>query len=461
MKLQTSSIARGAACLMLGVLTGCAAEPLGPMSHARAPMVPGYQVQGLASRYVIAFSGDSLPANAASLVKAAGGTMDATLGAMGVAVATSRQSDFASTLGAQSGVEAVAPLVNRPLVRAVAAASFDLGVDGLDPSGPSGEPLSGYQWGLGLVQAEAAWKHGFTGKGVRVAILDTGIDPSNADLAPGLDRARSISFVPSEPSIVDYHGHGSHVAGLVAAAQNGYGISGVAPEASYFAVKVLDGTGYGDDAGILAGIRYAADQGARVINLSLESLTADRALSRAYAHAVRYAAARGAVVVAAAGNEGSSAQSLGALLLPAELEQCVTVSAVGPQNQQNFTGFALYSNFGQFVDLAAPGGGIGFDPATMTPIIYNKRDLVLSTWSTRALKRTEGGIAFGPATHMFMVGTSQAAPHVSGALALLFQAHPDFTVSQAKHWLAWSAQDLGKPGEDSYYGKGLVDAGAF
>lgn len=446
----------------LSLATGCQA----PLNTATAPAQSSvskttYQIAGKATttRYLVSFTGDEVPANAAALVSAAGGTLDQALPG-GVAIASSKQAGFAQALAKDPSVESVGVSSRQGLTGNRYAAAFSLQADGANASGASGEPLSGYQWGIETTNTPAAWAQGLTGAGVKVAVLDTGIDEKNPDLAPNLDLARSRSFVAHEPSVVDYNGHGSHVAGIIAAAQNGYGVSGVAPGASYFSVKVLDASGWGEDADILKGIVYAADQGARIINMSLEGPAADQAQVNAYRHAIRYAKKKGAIVVAAAGNESGSPKSLGAYLLPAEVEACIAVSAVGPQNQQNFDTFSLFSNYGQFVDIAAPGGNLGFDPATYQPIIYSKQDFVLSTWSTQGRSYTSNGFKFSKASHLYLAGTSQATPHVAGALALMLQAHPGLTPAQARQRLLTAADDVGQPGRDAYYGRGRLNTAA-
>lgn len=410
-------------------------------------------------RYVVTFTGEEIPADLSATVEAAGGALLQALDDMGVALVVSDQPDFATKLAKARGVESVNRSTRRGLVQTAYAAGFDPGVEAPDPTGASGEPLSGYQWGLDSIKAPETWKGGYTGKGVRVAVLDTGVDDQNPDLAPNLDKRRSVSFVPEEPTFVDYNGHGSHVAGIIAAAKNGYGVTGVAPKASIIAVKVMGADGWGDDFGILQGIKYAADQGAQVINMSLTSLGEDRPTIKAYRHAVRYAKKRGALIVAAVGNGSMSGKDIEPALLPAELDGVIGVSAVGPQNQQDFDAFALYSNFGRkLVDIAAPGGGIGFDPATFTPVIHTKRDLVLSTWSTQAHSYSMQGFDFHAAPHMFLAGTSMATPHVTGAIALMLQAKPRLSPAEARRVILHSADDLGKRGRDEYYGAGRVNA---
>ncbi|MBM3270924.1 MAG: S8 family serine peptidase [Candidatus Sericytochromatia bacterium] len=321
------------------------------------------------------------------------------------------------------------------------------------------DPLEGAQWGLSGVRAQAAWALGATGRGARVAILDTGIDPDNPDLAPQVDFARSASFVPGE-DLVDRNGHGSHVAGIVAAARNGLGVVGVAPEATLLIVKVLDQHAYGDDFGILAGIRHAADQGAHVINMSLQDRLewgspAAGAAARAYARAIRYAGMRGALVVAGSGNDAEAERTSGWTHLPAALPWVLGVSAIGPVGQTGFDAFAFYSNFGNtLVDVAAPGGGIGYDPLT-GPYIADPADLVLSTWSTHAIPHEVQGVPLGPAPWSYFAGTSMACAFASGVAALAVAARHEPPQAVASRIMR-TARAQG--GRSPYLGAGIVDA---
>lgn len=338
---------------------------------------------------------------------------------------------------------------------------FDLTFQGPpDPSGPSGEPLSGYQWGLRTTRAAVAWCSGFTGEGVTVAILDTGIDPDNPDLSPNVDVQRSISFVDSEPTIIDFNGHGSHVGGIVAAAQNNFGVTGIAPNATLIGVKVLDQTLAGTVFNVLQGMVYSADAGADVLNMSLRTLTptvepANRTMFR---RAILYVTQRGANIVSIAGNEMLDIDTFPGDVLPGELEPVIAVSAVGPEGQQNFDNFAFYSNFGSFVDIAAPGGNATFDPDADT-VAFDKRDFVLSTFSTHAISRQQGAFTLGPATHAFELGTSMAGPHVAGAVAVLRQAFPRDNPQQIRQRLLRAADDIGRPGNDPFFGFGRLNVG--
>lgn len=333
-------------------------------------------------------------------------------------------------------------------------------VEDVPAPAPEGDlqPFQSLQWGLNVVQAPQAWAAGDQGQGVTVAVLDTGVDANNPNLAPNLDLADSRSFVPGE-DLTDLNGHGSHVAGIIAAARNGTGVAGVAPLARIMSVKVLDKDAYGDDFDILEGIRYAADHHANVINLSLEDrlqwgagATGDAAM--AYERAIRYATMNGSLVVAGVGNDAEEDRTSGWVHIPADLPLVLGASAVGPVGQKNFDAFAVYSNWGSpMVQVAAPGGGVGWNAQT-GPVIVDPRDLVFSTWSTRAIPQVIDGITLGPAPWSYMAGTSMASAFTSGVAAIAIAAHADPPMAIAER-IRRAA--IGS-GYNPYTGSGVVNA---
>ncbi len=409
-------------------------------------------------RFIVVVSGDHLPPEVGEAIIAAGGTLEASLDGMGIAIVRSLDPAFLERLAQHPMVAGVAP--NTSSQQDFPPTLLDLGPDAIrNPGGPSGEPLSGYQWNLRSINVEGAWARGLTGKGVRVAVIDTGIDPDNPDVAPNVDFERSISFIENEPSPIDYGGHGAHIAGIIAAAKNNYGVVGIAPEATVFGVKASDRNlffGGGLAAPVLQGMKYAVDQGADILNMSLGIFTDNPALVLAFERAVDYAERNGTIVVAAAGNDSFNLDALppGFHRVPAEIDEVVTVSAVGPLNQQNFDTFASYSNAGSIVDVAAPGGN---RPTENN--VLDKRDLVLSSFTTHGISFFEGPNNFHAATHTFWLGTSFATPHAVGALALILEAHPEFTPAQARAALLNSADDLGPPGRDIFFGMGRINVG--
>lgn len=320
------------------------------------------------------------------------------------------------------------------------------------------DPMESMQWGLEVVKARGAWEAGASGQGVRVAVLDTGVDPDNPDLAGNVDFKNSVSLVAGE-DLVDLNGHGSHVAGIIAAGRNGFGVVGVAPDATIVAVKVLDHSAYGDDFTILQGMRYAADLGVAVINMSIESRfpwgspEAGQA-AMAFNRAVRYAAGKGALVVAGTGNDAEEERVSGWTHYPAASPWVLGVSGVGPVGQANFFNFAIYSNYGRsIVDVAAPGGGLGFDPA-IGPYIADPRDLVMSTWSTHALPHVVAGVPLGPAPWSYFAGTSMACAFASGVAALAAEVHGERGQALASRLTRTAAG----PGFNAWLGSGIVDA---
>ena len=293
------------------------------------------------------------------------------------------------------------------------------------------------------------------GRGVTVAVLDTGVayrtagryrrspDFSPSTFVPGYDFVSHDRF-PDDP-----YGHGTFVAGIVAERTNNLlGLTGIAYGARIMPVRVLDARGFGDAGAIGAGIRFAAIHGARVINLSLDfdpSMSASQIPE--VLSAIAFARSRGAVVVAAAGNQG-----LAAVNYPARAAGVISVGGTTEHGCQ-----AEYSNYGPDLDLVAPGGGtdspLGADPARCHPG-RRGRPLVQLTYAA-------GVGRFGLRTDY--EGTSLSTPHVSAAAALVVASglvgrRPRPTAVEAR--LKPTARDLGPPGHDVRYGAGLVSAGA-
>lgn len=280
-------------------------------------------------------------------------------------------------------------------------------IAGSSPFAPSDDPRSHEQWGLRAVGAKAAWERS-TGKEIVVAVLDTGVAP-HEDL-PRLLPGRSFTGGTNP----DPNGHGTHVAGIIAAAMgNGLGIAGLAPAVRILPVQVLDADGSGDHADIASGIVWATDNDADVINLSLGGEESSDVLSAA----VQYAISKGVIVVAAAGNSGSGSN---APMYPAAYDPVLAVSAAGPDGTA-----AMFSNSGPYVDIAAPGFAI------------------LSTV---------------PDGYDYLSGTSQAAPFVSAAAALLLGA--GHTSVEVPNILTSSSRDVLPAGRDPYTGSGMLDVAA-
>ncbi len=294
------------------------------------------------------------------------------------------------------------------------------------------DPLFEKQWNLRLINLPKAWETSH-GKGVIVAVLDTGVAWENYDdfkQVPdlkGVKFAEGYDFVNRDTHANDDHGHGTHVAGTIAqATNNGEGVAGVAFEATIMPVKVLDHFGSGSTAHIADAIRWAADHGAKVLNLSLGG----GGRSVVMENAVTYARKKGAVVVCAAGNGGR-----GIVEYPAAYPGSVAVAAVGPTGTK-----APYSSFGKELDIAAPGGDKSQGEAA--GIIQNTIDPTDVSKSVYASYQ----------------GTSMATPHVAGVAALLWAAGAK-TPDQVEKAMFLSAKPpQGAAGWTEQFGHGLIDA---
>jgi len=311
------------------------------------------------------------------------------------------------------------------------------------------DPHYHYQWHLsnpvnGGINVEPAWDLSH-GANVTVAVVDTGIAYENYAPKPSEQYYRApdlantsftagYDFVNLDAHANDDESHGTHVSGTIAqSTNNSLGVAGIAFGATLMPVKVLDKTGTGTNSGVAAGIRYAADHGAKIINMSLGASAGSQALL----DAVTYAYNKGVTIIAAAGNNG------GAVSYPAAYNQVIAVAATRYDEAT-----ANYSNFGPQIDIAAPGGDSSVDQNG-----DGQPDGVLQQ-------------TFQDSTHRNLFayywfdGTSMAAPHVAGVAALLLSQDPSMTPADIKARLQSTAKDRGAPGWDQYYGSGIVDAGA-
>jgi subtilisin family serine protease len=455
------------------------------------------------------------------------------LNKLGIATATSSNPGFASALGSSGAVEAVGndggwqlqplsvtqepPPVPGPEMAADCAAQYGVAVD----VGP--DQLSACQWDMRRINASPAGSYAVNrGAGATIGIIDTGVDFTHPDIAPNLDLGLSCSFItPGNPTALpeeidptgpacqtkaatqDLFGHGTHVAGIAAAASNGLGVAGVAPEATLVSLKVCTAAGFCFTQEVVDALIYAGDKGLDVANMSLfadpflfncRNQADQRAIVKAISRATSYATQHGVVVVAAAGNEATDlahpqtdelspdfppgaavTRDVGnqCVVLPQELPGVATVSAIGPQGI-----LAFYSNFGNaVVDVTAPGGSSGQAP--------NPFGRVLNAWGSQApplsipLRRLVQDCAEVDgqtvcALYGWIQGTSMAAPHAAGVAALIRAAHPSMAplaviagmqttatpmVCEAQQDpLATPRRCSGGQGHTNFYGSGLVDA---
>jgi subtilisin family serine protease len=412
-------------------------------------------------------------------------------------------------LAAPAGRANVEVLIDEADAQARCAAGYP-GVVGADP-------LSGCQWDMARIQATAA-NASARGAGVRVGVIDGGVDFNHPDLAGAIDVSASCSFINSttptadpqevangdctnKGAVQDLQGHGTHVATTIAGRVNGIGIVGVAPESTIVALKACTVVGFCFADSVAAALRRAGDLRLDVVNLSLfadpylffcANEAGQRAVLQDLRNAARYAQQRGVVIVAAAGNE---ALDLGhptideispdwppdsavtrevrnnCRVTPAELPGVVTVSATGVDT------LASYSNVGTPVNVAAPGGD-----APQTPTNVFGRGRILAGWSGtdttgtwEALIPLNRAVVSGGGRYVWISGTSMASPHAAGVAALIRGMHPEMPQQAVAARIGSSATPLpcpanwpaadprqctGGPGHTSFFGAGLVNARA-
>ena len=436
----------------------------------------------------------ALDARLATFAVARGDSVKHLYPAAGFAVVTTTDPGaygrFASTVVRDARLQWRAP-VPVPAFDADVAVALGNGPIGDPPDSGSSDDFFNLQWGHAAVGAPAAWNAGVRGQGVRVAILDTGFDVTHPELEANIDFEASRSMLPGVPldyALDDGESHGTMVAGVVAAAQNGVGTIGVAPDAQLVLIRVLDDEGGGSFGDILAGFVYAADVGVDVLNASLGTMwqrsgftdytgrwVSAREVAAMLSAATRvtnYAHQRGVTMVASAGNAAMDSNRWADAFHPfSQLPHVLAISGTGPygwaldqDTDLDVPGF--YTNYGlSHIQFAAPGGNIDFglmasgdicEAPGVTGMDYPcwVFDLVVTTTDRASI---ETG---APDGYTYFGFTSAAAPYAAGVAALIISEHGTaMHPARVAAELRARATDLGSPGRDAYYGFGRVHTG--
>lgn len=459
---------------------------------------------GVQSTYVVLYSAGAKSAGAEQAVSSAGGTLVANYSAIGVVIARSSQSGFAAAMGRVKGVDS-AVATGGFAVKAPDVSAGDAPV--ADQLATWGDSLSGRQWDMRQINVPPAHAVNAGSRSVVVGDIDTGLDFTHPDLAPNYDASRSTDCTSGTPQTLavdnDLNGHGTHTAGTIAAAANGTGIVGVAPNVRIAGIRAGDADGFFFPEAVICSFMWAATHGIDVTNNSYfadpylfncRNDAVQRALWNAEHRAIGYAQSNGVLVVAAEGNEQTDLShpttdllspdfppnaaverdiTNACAVVPVEVPGVVGVTATGNKRLKSF-----YSSYGtSSTDVAAPGGDSVLQVTADAP---NGR--VLSTFSrvgticlpTRLV--VENGVKY-----CYLQGTSMAAPHAAGVAALILSAHGDLTRGALAAALQQSTNALscpadvsiyadfpqnngtpqscqGGPGHNSWYGSGEVDA---
>jgi subtilisin family serine protease len=436
-------------------------------------------------QYLVEFKGNSLPKDLSARIAALGGTIVDTFPEIKVALVAHMSDPAAATLASQPDVADVTldEFVTSSDKLPKEAGEFSLNPVPSSASQPAAALYYPYQWDKRVIGADQAWQAGYLGRpDVRVAMIDTGIDPTHPELAGLVDGSRSISFCPRETPIVaqqfpgypawtDLYGHGTATAAIVSSNSNL--IAGVTSRTSLMAIKAV-GIVPCQSSSVLRGIYYAANHDADVINISLGTFPFSRAATRNYTHYVHlyveYALRKGvSAVVVAAGNDSFDFNHSGNLAQAfCDVPEAICVSATGPTDSgplflgpfANIDAPAFYTNFGaSAIDVAAPGGNISFDEQGN----FLGISFVLTACATtdRQFDSTGNIVPGVCSSHGFTragnIGTSFAAPQVSGLAALLVSQLGHGKSAQVRAAIENSADDLGKPGVDPFYGKGRIN----
>ncbi|MFC0190039.1 S8 family serine peptidase [Fictibacillus aquaticus] len=464
---------------VLSVCTALSFSLLAGVQPEKTNAAPG------SDQYVIAYKGN-LPANFSNAITKAGGKVERVIEEVGIVEVQSNDPEFLSKIKKDSNVHAADRELEAYLEPQDSTAFTPGNADGnkvtLDAAAPS---YWDKQWDMHrLTNNGESYNINDGDQDTVVAVIDTGIDFSHPDLAANADLAGSKTFVPGTTDAWDKNGHGTHVAGSIAA--NGK-VKGVGPDLTVRAYRVFGATGGAQQSWITDAIVAAANDGVEVINMSIGGWRwmahnldekGDSASMVAYHRAIQYAIKKGATVVVSSGNDSMDLNNIHDMqeywktrynldikgpsrVVPAQIPGVVTVSS---SNQWSDENIAFYSNYGSVIDVAGPGGDNGpvYDSLyrqNPTGDYLNKRDFTYRTLSTypsypvgsNATTQFSDGKWHG---YSYLHGTSMAAPKVAGVAGVIKSAHPEYSPAQVAAAIRKSAIDFGKVGADPLYGSG-------
>ena len=472
---------------------------------------------GAAANYIVLYKGQAVPKDAAATITKAGGTLVYAYDQIGVAIARSDNTSFRDNLLKDARIDNASPTAG--FATQLPNEQADAGPpDGGLPNSPATEdPLFSLQWDMRQIRTPEA--HAITGgsPSVLVGDIDTGLDYTHPDLAANVDSANSVNCVngvpvPGAVAANDDNGHGTHTAGTIAAASNGIGIVGVAPNVKIAGIKAGNAAGFFFPEAVICSFVWAATHHFDVTNNSYfadpylfncRNDPVQRAIWKAESRAIQYAEKNGVTVVAAMGNESEDLAhpsvdatspdtqvppdvrdvNNACVVIPVEVPGVIGVTATGSTQQTDGDSGpdylkSFYSNFGVGVtQVAAPGG----DSVYRTAESVNGR--VLSTYP--AGQPCLRPVVSGGATYCYLQGTSMAAPHATGVAALIVSMFGHMASGRVKAFLAQTADPqpcptalpanyaevfgvgtesgtftpcVGGPGNNSWYGSGQVDA---
>jgi subtilisin family serine protease len=461
------------------------------LSFAAPQLAPTYA--DAAQNYIVLYKQQAVPANAADVIAAAGGTLVYSYDQIGVVIARSDSASFRDNLLTDKRIENASSTANFAVKLDEEIEAFDA-ANGPPPGGLSNapatfnDPLSPLQWDMRQIHVPEALEITGGSPSVVVGDIDTGLDYTHPDLAPNVDFTNSVSCVSGVPNTnpaawMDDHGHGTHTAGTIAAASNGVGIVGVAPNVKIAGIKTGNADGYFFPESVVCAFMWAGEHHLDVTNNSYfvdpwlyncRNDAEQRAIWKAIQRAIRYAMQQGVTVVAAAGNENddlahptidtispdyppdsevSREVTNACVVLPVEIPGVIGVSGDGLFMQKSY-----YSSYGvNAVQVVAPAGDRRFQRTAE----FN--GYVLSTYP--------GGYAYAQ-------GTSMASPHVAGVAALVISQFGKMPPGKVQAFItqtadpqpcptnpfdpdgtgAWLATCQGGDGYNSFYGHGQVNA---
>jgi subtilisin family serine protease len=405
------------------------------------------QQAGAAGTYVVLYKAQSVPADAAASIAAAGGTLVYRYDQIGVAIARSDNTAFSANLLKDNRIQGASATAGFATRLNDDAAVDSTGVPAVNSPAPGSDPLSGLQWDMDQIHAPEARAINGGSPSILVGDIDTGLDYTHPDLAPNVDDANSVNCltgapVPGKVAAMDDNGHGTHTAGTIAAAKNGIGIVGIAPNVRIAGIKAGNAAGFFFPEAVVCSFMWAGTHHIQVTNNSYfadpwyfncKNDPGQRAIWEAERRAIRFAMQNGTVVVAAAGNFAddlahptmdlqspdnttpvSREVTNACAVVPVEVSGVIGVSADGNKLLKSF-----YSSYGVgTVQVIAPGGDSILQTTAAAP---NGR--VLSTWPASLLNVTclpaRRLVATDGSTYCYQQGTSMASPHATGVAALI------------------------------------------